>query len=79
MSYIFDGLFTGQDKYAHDILKCVELLDSKPISTPLAAGEMLVSDGSHFRDPTLYRSLVGALQYLTITRPNLSFAVNLVS
>lgn len=54
------------------------MLDSKPISTPLVAGEVLVSDGSSFRDPTLYRSLVGVLQYLTITRPDLSYAVNVV-
>lgn len=54
-------------------------MDSKPIATPLAAREVLVSDGSPFRDPTLYCSLVGALQYLTITRPDLSYAVNVVS
>lgn len=68
VSYTLDGLF-GQTKYAHDILECAELLDSKSISTPLAAGEILVSDGSQFRDPTLYHSLVRALLYLTITRP----------
>ncbi|KAG6414359.1 hypothetical protein SASPL_127081 [Salvia splendens] len=79
VSYTHDGLFIGQAKYAHDILKRAELLDSKPVATPLSAGEVLVRDGSPFRDPTLYRSLVGVLQYLTITRPNLSYAVNLVS
>ena len=79
VSYTHDGLFIGQAKYAHDILKRAELLDSKHVATPMSAGEVLVRDGSQFRDPTLYRSLVGALQYLTITRPDLSYAVNLVS
>ncbi|XP_014495001.1 uncharacterized protein LOC106756917 [Vigna radiata var. radiata] len=37
------------------------------------------TDGDPSSDPTQYRSLVGALQYLTITRPDLSYAVNLVS
>lgn len=69
----------GQTKYAYDILTRAEMLDSKPVSTPLAAGESLVSDGDSFKDPTLYRSLVGALQYLMITRPDISYAVNHVS
>lgn len=34
--------------------------------------------GEPFADPTLYRSLVGALQYLTFTRPNISYAVQQV-
>lgn len=39
----------------------------------------LITSGDLFSDMTLFRSLVGALQYLTITRPDLSFAVNQVS
>ncbi|XP_071728268.1 uncharacterized mitochondrial protein AtMg00810-like [Rutidosis leptorrhynchoides] len=55
------------------------LLDSKPVATPLATAENFTSHGTPFKDPTLFRSLVGALQYLTITRPDLSYAVNQVS
>lgn len=78
-SYTSDDLFVGQAKYAHDILERADLLDSKPISTPLVAGKSLVSTDSPFRDPTPNRSLVGALQYLTITQLDLSFDVNSVS
>nr|GEU33951.1 ribonuclease H-like domain-containing protein [Tanacetum cinerariifolium] len=35
-------------------------------------------DGDPVSNPTLYRSLVGALQYLTLTRPNISYAVQKV-
>lgn len=43
----------------------------------MVAGNKLSKTGSGiFKDPFLYRSAVGALQYATITRPNISFAVN---
>lgn len=79
ISHTSTGLFVGQAKYAHDILDRAKMLDSKHVATPLASGESLLSSGAPFDDPTLYRSLVGALQYLTITRPDLSYAVNMVS
>ncbi|XP_071728750.1 uncharacterized mitochondrial protein AtMg00810-like [Rutidosis leptorrhynchoides] len=77
--YIKSGLFLSQTKYTHDILVRAGLVYSKPAATPLATAESFTSDGSPFRDPTFYRSLVSALQYLTITRPDISYAVNQVS
>ncbi|XP_022880630.1 uncharacterized protein LOC111397896 [Olea europaea var. sylvestris] len=74
-----DGLFISQLKYARDILTRAQLLDSKPVHTPMVVSQHLSTDGSLFSDPTLYRSLVGALQYLTITRPEIAHAVNSVS
>ena len=56
-----DGLFISQLKYARDILIRAQLLDSKPIHTPMVVSQHLSSDGPLFSDPTLYRSLVGAL------------------
>ncbi|KAI3766125.1 hypothetical protein L2E82_16175 [Cichorium intybus] len=79
VSYTDTGLFLTQTKYAHDILTRAGLLDAKPVYTPLSTTDLLITNGTPFSDPTLYRSLVGALQYLTITRPDLSYAVNQVS
>ncbi|XP_006576019.1 uncharacterized protein LOC114375703 [Glycine soja] len=77
--YGANGIFLSQAKNAHDILERAKLLDVKSISTPLASGIRLTSTGDPFPNPTIYRSLVGALQYLTITHPDLSYVVNFVS
>ncbi|RVW54372.1 Retrovirus-related Pol polyprotein from transposon RE1 [Vitis vinifera] len=45
----------------------------------MVVSQHLTSNGPIFSDPTLYRSLVGAFQYLTITRPNIAHVVNSVS
>ncbi|KAM0027867.1 putative RNA-directed DNA polymerase [Helianthus debilis subsp. tardiflorus] len=79
VAYTDTGLFLTQSKYARDILQRADLLDAKPVSTPLVSHESFTTDGTPCSDPTSYRSLVGALQYLTITRPDLSYAVNQVS
>ncbi|XP_042753565.1 uncharacterized mitochondrial protein AtMg00810 isoform X1 [Lactuca sativa] len=79
VTYLDNGLFLTQSKYASDILTRADLYDSKPASTPLPPHASFKTDGTPFKDPTLYRSLVEALQYLTITRPDLSYAVNQVS
>ncbi|KAI3494496.1 hypothetical protein L1887_40744 [Cichorium endivia] len=76
VTYTDTGLFLNQSKYAHDILERAYLLDSKPVTTPLASNTTFATTGELFHDPTHYRSLVGALQYLTITRPDISYAVN---
>ncbi|GJY22683.1 ribonuclease H-like domain-containing protein [Tanacetum coccineum] len=65
------GLFLSQSKFAKEILKRVHMQHCKPCKTPVDTKSKLGSDG----DPTLYRSLVGALQYLTFTRPDISYVV----
>ena len=53
------------------------MLDSKPTTTPGATGTTLSqSDGEPFSNVLLYRSIVGALQYISNTRPHLLFAAN---
>jgi hypothetical protein len=69
----------NQSKYAKEILTRAKMLDAKPAATPLATNVMFSSTGEAYPDPTHYRSIVGALQYLTITRPDISYAVNQVS
>jgi len=76
-----NGITLSQGKYAQDLLTRVGMLGCKPCMTPLPVSEKLSSyegDSLSSEDSTRYRSVVGALQYLTITRPDLSFAVNRV-
>jgi hypothetical protein len=49
------------------------------MSTPLEAKTKISSNDILMEDPSYYRGIVGALQYLTLTRPDLSFSVNYVS
>jgi histone deacetylase 1/2 len=76
-----DGLVLSQEKYAEDIIKRAGMNHSKPINTPLSSVEKLsVAKGEQLgpEDSTKYRRIVGAMQYLTLTRPDISFAVNKV-
>ena len=76
-----DGLHLSQKKYATDLVKKAGLQGCKPSPTPLSSSEKLsLTEGTPLskEDITKYRSLVGALQYLTLTRPDISFAVNKV-
>ncbi|XP_021717883.1 uncharacterized protein LOC110685659 [Chenopodium quinoa] len=64
-----------QEKYAQEILEHVGMGSCKPTTTPVDTKSKLSADaGPPFRDPTLYRSLAGALQYLTFTRPDIAYA-----
>jgi len=72
------GLFLSQQQYARDILSKASMSSCNPTSTPLAQKVKLHSQDASLVDATNYRSLIGALQYLTLTRPDLTHAVNLV-
>jgi histone deacetylase 1/2 len=74
-------LLLKQERYATEVLQRVNMMDCKAVMTPLAASEKLsLYDGERLgpQDSTRYRSIVGALQYLTLTRPDIPFAVNKV-
>jgi hypothetical protein len=77
--YSTTGLHLTQTKYTMDLLFRTKFQDVKPISSPANAGKKLsLYDGDPLSDPTEFRSVVGALQYLTLTRPDICFAVNQV-
>lgn len=74
-----DGLFLSQDKYVTDLLTKYEMLMSKPCATPcLPYNRLLKDEGKPYNNPTLYRSLVGALRYLTFTKPDIAFEMHQV-
>lgn len=81
VSHSSDGLLLHQSKYAKDLIFKAGLKDCKPMPTPLAVSEKLalgVGDLLDSETATQYRSIVGGLQYLTLTRPDIAFAVNKV-
>ncbi|GKG08321.1 ribonuclease H-like domain-containing protein, partial [Tanacetum coccineum] len=51
------------------------MFNCNPCMTLIDTEKKLGPEGSPVTDPTLYRSLAGSLQYLTISRPDLSYAV----
>ena len=69
-----------QRQYALDMLSRYGMTACKPISVPLEQNVKLRADtGDLLEDPAMYRQMVGSLIYMTITRPDLSYAVGLVS
>lgn len=88
MSYFFDlevkqsngGIFISQEVYAKEIFKRFKMEDCKPISIPIDCGVKLSKfDEGKMMDPTLYKSLVGSLRYLTYTRSDTLCRVGLLS
>ncbi|XP_019096479.1 PREDICTED: uncharacterized protein LOC109130860 [Camelina sativa] len=70
------GLNLHQRNYATDIISYASMSNCKPCLTLVYThGKLAEDDEPPVADPTLYRSLAGALQYFTFTRPDISFAV----
>ncbi|XP_057450879.1 uncharacterized mitochondrial protein AtMg00810-like [Lotus japonicus] len=73
------GLFLSQSTYASEIIARAGMASCNPSATPVDTKQKLCSSsGTPCEDATLYRSLAGALQYLTFTRPDISYAVQQV-
>jgi hypothetical protein len=71
------GYYLSQVKYASDLLSKVGLMDSKTCTSSLERNiRLLATDGESLSNATLYRQLVGSLIYLTVTRPDISYAVH---
>ncbi|CAM8879909.1 unnamed protein product [Rhodiola kirilowii] len=74
------GIFLNQRKYALELISEAGLLGCKPSSTPMDSKYKLsLSTAKALSDPEVYRRLVGQLIYLTVTRPDLSYAVHILS
>ncbi|KAH9718722.1 hypothetical protein KPL71_022333 [Citrus sinensis] len=75
-----NSILLSQAKYVQDLLAKTEMTDCKGIETPFSTSEKLKKDvGNRFHDPTLYRNVIGSLQYAVLTRPELAFSVNKLS
>ena len=75
-----DGYYLTQAKYTSGLISQASITDSKIVDTPIEYNCRLNShDGESLSDATLYRQLVGSLIYLTITHPNISYAIHVVS
>ncbi|GJW59995.1 ribonuclease H-like domain-containing protein [Tanacetum coccineum] len=69
------GLFLSQKKYVIEILDMAHMDNCNLSRTLIDTESKLGSDGDPVSNPTLYRSLACSLQYLTFTRPDISYAV----
>lgn len=75
-----EGMLLTQHKFIKDIVADTGLQDAKPTSSPYVQGLKLSSDmGKPLPDPECYRRLIGRLLYLSLTRPDISYAVQQLS
>ncbi|XP_015072816.1 uncharacterized protein LOC107017049 [Solanum pennellii] len=87
-----DGIMVSQRKFALDLISDFGLAGTKPASTPLEVNQRFTSQDfdmsceaqdAHedvaLSDPAGYQKLVGKLLYLTMTRPDISYAVQNLS
>lgn len=79
-TWMDSGLLLTQQKYVLDLLHKANMATCKGISTPTSTKDKMVAcSGRLFSDPTLYRSIVGGLQYLSLTRPEMCYSIHKVS
>jgi len=80
VAYQKHSVLLSQKKYALDLLKEIWFLRCKPSNTPMKANVNLWFDDIHtLDDPGRYRRLIGKLIYLTVTRPDITFIVGVLS
>lgn len=77
VDYSSSDLLLSQWQYIKELLVRSNMLYSKPVTSPVAASIMLSQyDSSQFEDTTRFRSIVEGLQYLSLKRPDIAFAIN---
>ena len=74
------GIFISKYKYANTVLKRFNMSNCKEVPTPVITGlKLRKDDDGSTVDPTLFKRLVGSLMYLTATRLDIMYGVNLIS
>lgn len=73
------GMYLKQTKYISDLLKRFNMKNASTCPTPMVIGKAITAEGEPMKNPSIYRQAIGALQYLTNTRPDLSYSVNKLS
>ncbi|KAL9992629.1 putative RNA-directed DNA polymerase [Helianthus debilis subsp. tardiflorus] len=72
-------IILSQQKYINELLARANMSKAQPVPSPCTTGVSLsLGDSSPFDDPVKYRQMVGALQYVTLSRPDITYAVNKV-
>ncbi|XP_026428895.1 uncharacterized protein LOC113324822 [Papaver somniferum] len=75
-----NNLLLTHRKYNFEILEKTTMLDCKPSATPIFSGTRVsLHAGEPLQNPSEYKAIVGASKYLTLTRPDITFAVNYTS
>ncbi|KAL5560983.1 hypothetical protein UlMin_030730 [Ulmus minor] len=71
------GMYLTQASYIENLLKKTDMVNTRPCPTLAIVGnKFVIFDGDPLDNPTHYRSIIGALQYLKNTRPDIAFIVN---
>jgi hypothetical protein len=71
-----EGIFIHQAKYTKDLMKKLNMVELKHVSTPMSTAAALdLDENGEAVDQREYRSMIGSLLYLTATRPDIQFAV----
>ncbi|KAD7117558.1 hypothetical protein E3N88_04826 [Mikania micrantha] len=74
------GIAICQEGYATKVLKNANMWDCNPTKYPMEPGLQLTNeDKTELVDPTMYKSIIGCLRYLTHTRPDINYAVGVAN
>ena len=72
------SIFISQSKYANNLVKKFVLESTNSVRTPMSLNvKLTVNLLGKSVDPTLYRSMIGSLLYLTASIPDISYCVGM--
>jgi hypothetical protein len=74
-----DGIHISQHKYAMELLRKFEMEECNGVVNPIVPGTKLIANEGNRVDVTKFKQLVGCLMYITTTRPDIQFVVNMIS